>query len=139
MTDKELQQKEPKINILYVDDESDLLMIAKIFLERTGTYRVDTLTSAKKALESSLLHTYDAIVSDFLMPGMDGISFLERLRAIEFESGIVLGDGVPVIMITAYEKPFLTAFNKGCDDYLLKPVDPDELIKRIQSHLRSDR
>ena len=80
---------------------------------------------------------YDIVLLDIAMPGMDGISFLERLRAIEFEAGIVLGDGVPVIMVTAYEKPFLTAFNKGCDDYLLKPIDPDELIRRIQAHVKS--
>lgn len=80
MTNKDLQQKEPEINILYVDDEPDLLMIAKLFLERSGTFRVDTLTSAKKALDSSLLHTYDAIISDFQMPEMDGIEFLKEVR-----------------------------------------------------------
>jgi len=128
--------------VLIVDDD---FYSRKLILETLRDRAVCDMAvngeEALRAIESSFADDtpYDIVLLDIAMPGMDGISFLERLRAIEFESGIVLGDGVPVIMITAYEKPFLTAFNKGCDDYLLKPVDPDELIKRIQSHLRSDR
>ncbi|NLV27192.1 MAG: PAS domain S-box protein [Methanomicrobiales archaeon] len=134
MTDKELQQKEPKINILYVDDESDLLMIAKIFLERTGTYRVDTLTSAKKALESSLLHTYDAIVSDFLMPGMDGIEFLKEVRK--------QSEDIPFILFTGRgrEEIVIEAINNGADFYIQKGGDPQsqfaELSHKISQAVR---
>ena len=72
--------KSPLVSVLYVDDEEDLLTIGKLFLERTGHFRVDTQTSAKTALSSSSIETYDAIVSDYQMPVMDGIEFLKTVR-----------------------------------------------------------
>jgi two-component system chemotaxis response regulator CheY len=125
-------------NVLIVDDD---FYSRKLIQETLKSKAVcDMAVNGEEALRAVRMSfdddtPYDVVLLDIAMPGMDGISFLEKLRAIEFEMGIVLGDGVPVIMITAYEKPFLTAFNKGCDDYLLKPIDPDELLKRIQTHV----
>jgi PAS domain S-box-containing protein len=102
------------ISILYVDDEADLLDLGKIFLEEGGDMVVDTAPSAKKAME--LLHTrvYDAVVSDFQMPDMDGIAFLQYIRASN--------GGLPVILFTGKgkEEVVIAALNNGADYYLQK-------------------
>jgi CheY-like chemotaxis protein len=69
------------LRVLYIDDEPGLLSIGKLFLEREGEFAVDTLTSAREALEHLSTGRYDAIVSDYQMPGMDGISFLRQIKA----------------------------------------------------------
>ena len=70
-----------RYSVLYVDDESVLLELAKIFLERTGQFTVDTISSAPDALDLLNTWTYDAIISDYQMPEMDGIEFLKSVRA----------------------------------------------------------
>ena len=67
--------------VLYVDDEPELLQIGKIFLERHGKFRVDTAASASEGLKLLESGNYEAIVSDYLMPVMDGIAFLKAIRA----------------------------------------------------------
>jgi CheY-like chemotaxis protein len=69
------------ISVLYVDDEEVLLEIGKIFLEKSRLFHVDILTSAYEALNLLKSTSYDAIVSDYQMPGMDGIAFLKSIRA----------------------------------------------------------
>ena len=71
------------IRVLYVDDQSDLLDIGKLFLERGGQFSVDIITSAPTSL--TLLNTkkYDAIISDYQMPGMDEIMTGSRIKRIE--------------------------------------------------------
>ena len=64
---------EDTFRVLYVDDEPGLLGFAKLYLEREGTFVVDTLTSARAALEKLKKERYDAIVSDYQMPEIDGI------------------------------------------------------------------
>ncbi|MCK4270738.1 MAG: response regulator, partial [Methanogenium sp.] len=59
--------------VLIVDDEPDLLELTKIYLEKTGDFTVDTAASACEAMEMIKATTYDAIVSDYQMPEMDGI------------------------------------------------------------------
>src|SRR5512147_430193 len=68
--------------ILYVDDDEDLLRLNRIFLEKSGDFCVDTVSSAPGALEKmgTALARYDAIISDYQMPGMDGIAFLKIVR-----------------------------------------------------------
>jgi len=106
------------ISVLYVDDEKDLLDIAQIFLENTGEIHVGTMTSAKDALTSPELRKYDAIVSDYQMPGMNGIAFLKAIRQ-------KLGD-IPFILFTGKgrEEVVIDAINNGADFYLQKGGDP---------------
>ena len=62
------------IRVLMVDDDPTVLDITKIFLERSGDIRVDAIESAKEAMEKLEDESYDVIVSDYVMPEMDGIS-----------------------------------------------------------------
>ncbi|MEI7650357.1 MAG: response regulator, partial [Methanomicrobiales archaeon] len=103
-----------KIRVLYVDDELDLLKICKIYLERDGTFTVDTLTSASEALTCLKTEWYDTIISDYQMPEMDGITFLKLLKAS--------GNKTPFIIFTGRgrEEVAIEALNSGADFYLQK-------------------
>ena len=104
--------------VLYVDDEPDDLELGRIFLERDGQLRVETRSSAAAGLEALRERPYDAIVSDYQMPGMDGISFLRAVRS-EF------GD-IPFLLFTGRgrEEVAIAAINNGADRYLQKGGDP---------------
>ncbi|KUG20710.1 MAG: PAS domain S-box protein [Methanomicrobiaceae archaeon] len=106
------------ISVLLVDDDSDLLDIARIFLERDGCLRADTCTSAQQALSMLKAEKYDAIVSDYEMPGMNGIEFLKAFRSEE--------DTTPFIIFTGRgrEHVVIEALNFGADFYLQKGGDP---------------
>ncbi|NLV27231.1 MAG: PAS domain S-box protein [Methanomicrobiales archaeon] len=123
-----------KISVLYVDDEQDLLMLCKIFLERTGEFTIETVSSAKKALTLIEQHTFDCIISDYLMPEMDGISFLKTVRELH-------GD-IPFILFTGRgrEDVVIEAINNGADFYLQKGGEPQaqfaELSHKIQQASR---
>ncbi|MFA4860420.1 PAS domain S-box protein [Methanoregula sp.] len=104
--------------ILYVDDEPGLLEIGKLFLEEDKTFTVDTTISALAALERLGSMQYDAIVSDYEMPKMNGIAFLKVLRD--------QGNTTPFIIFTGRgrEDVVIEALNSGADFYLQKGGDP---------------
>ena len=66
--------------VLYVDDEPELLELGKMFLESTGDFVVTTRLSGEETLEILRTHSYDAIVSDYQMPGTDGLVLLKTVR-----------------------------------------------------------
>lgn len=105
-------------SILYVDDEPDVLDITKLFLEDTGNFRVETSTSAKQMLDSSTIETYDAVITDYQMPVMNGIEFLKEIRKR-------YGD-IPVLIFTGHgrEDIVIEAINNGANFYVQKGGDP---------------
>ena len=105
------------ISILYVDDEETLLDIGKLFLERSGDCSVDIALSARQGIEQMGKTNYDAIVSDYQMPSMDGIEFLKKIRATST---------IPFILFTGKgrEEVVIEAINSGADFYLQKGGDP---------------
>ena len=117
-------------SVLYVDDEAALLEIGKLFLERGGQFSVDTINSATAALTMLAAKTYDVIVSDYQMPGRDGIDFLRTVRNS--------GNSIPFILFTGRgrEEVAIQALNEGADFYLQKGGEPisqfAELSHKIQ-------
>ena len=103
--------------ILIVDEEPDVLAVARLFVERDGGIVADTATSPVCGLAKMEVITYDAIVSDYRMPGMNGITFLREVRSR-------YGD-IPFIIMTAYsrEEVVIEALNNGATGYLQKGTD----------------
>jgi PAS domain S-box-containing protein len=116
--------------ILYVDDEVPLLEIGKIFLERNGDLIVDTTDRPEEALDYAVLSGYDAIISDYQMPGMDGITLLKRIRGS--------GSTIPFIIFTGKgrEEVVIEAFNNGADFYLQKGGDPKSQFAELSHTIR---
>jgi DNA-binding response OmpR family regulator len=116
--------------ILYVDDEPALLEIGRLFLEREGAFAVDTLTSAREALLRLKTEQYDAIVSDYQMPGMDGITFLKELKAT--------GNQTPFIIFTGRgrEEIVIQALNEGADFYLQKGGEPKSQFAELAHKIK---
>ena len=106
--------------LLLVDDEPHFCRVIAMHLGDEG-YEVVTATEAQKALEHFLKENFHLVITDLRMPGLDGITFLERIRD--------LSSSVPVIVLTAYGtvETAVRAMKLGAFDYILKPVDVEEL------------
>jgi len=112
-------------DLLVVDDEPDWLALVKLFLGQMGEFRVDTRTSATDGLAALGQHQYDAVISDYEMPGMNGIEFLRAVRS---------GFGrIPFIVLTGKgrEEVVIDALNNGADYYLQKGGDPRALFAEL--------
>lgn len=116
--------------VLYVDDEPELLQIGKIFLERHGKFRVDTATSASEGLKLLESGNYEAIVSDYQMPVMDGITFLKKIRAS--------GNTIPFIIFTGKSRQeiVIQALNEGADFYLQKGGEAKSQFAELAHKIR---
>lgn len=117
--------------VLYVDDEPDLLEIAKCYLEISHEFTIDTATSAQEMLNRRDLSVYDAIISDYQMPEMDGITFLKEVRT-RFGT-------IPFILFTGRgrEEVVIEAINNGADFYLQKGGDPRSLFAELMHKVRT--
>jgi PAS domain S-box-containing protein len=117
------------IEILVVDDAEAILALSKEFLERTGRISVDTSESADAAIGKLKAGRYDAIVSDFGMPGMDGIEFLKHVRRILPK--------IPFILFTGKgrEEVVIDALNFGADSYIPKGGDPKEQFGELECRI----
>jgi PAS domain S-box-containing protein len=104
--------------LLYVDDEPSLLELAKVYLERTHTFSVTTKISVNEGLDVLKKSVFDAIISDYAMPGEDGIEFLKTVRA-EFSD-------IPFILFTGKgrEEIAIEAIDNGADFYVQKGGQP---------------
>lgn len=114
--------------ILVVEDDPDIVKIVQAYLGREG-YRVEVATDGVTGLERALSLSPRLVVLDWMLPHLDGLEFLKRLR---------LERPTPVIMLTAKgeEPDRLAGFAAGVDDYVSKPFSPRELVARVQAVLR---
>ena len=114
------------ISVLYVDDEATLLELGKCYLEKDTRFFIDTAHSAPQALEKMRSWTYDAVVSDYQMPEMNGIEFLKRIRSS--------GNTIPFIIFTGKgrEEVVIQALNEGADYYLQKGGEPKSQFTELK-------
>ncbi len=117
------------MRLLIAEDELDLAEALTVFFEK-NKFSVDAVNDGFSAYEYGLSGEYDAIILDVMMPKMNGIEVLTKLRQ----------DGIktPIMMLTAkgQKDDRILGFNQGADDYLPKPFEPDELICRVRAILR---
>ena len=123
-------EEETKPKILVVDDEEDLCEILKFNLETQG-YDVTTAYSGEEALEKDAA-SFNLILLDVMMGGMNGFDVAHRLRANEETRN------TPIIFLTAKgtENDKIMGFNAGADDYISKPFSIREVLLRIKAVLR---
>jgi len=120
--------------VVVVDDEEIVLVSIKSFLMLETNYNVVTFTSAQKALDYVKDKDIDLVISDYLMPEMDGISFLAEVREIKPE--------VPRIILTGYadKENAIKAINEvGLFQYIEKPWDNNDLMIVIRNGLEKQR
>ena len=117
------------MRLLIAEDELDLAEALTVFFEKNH-FSVDAVHNGFDAYEYAASGGYDGVILDVMMPKMNGIQVLERLRAE--------GCRTPIMMLTAkgQKDDRITGFNAGADDYLPKPFDPDELLSRVRAMLR---
>lgn len=115
--------------ILVVEDNKSLLMLMKTRLEQAG-YKVLQAQNGQEALGILEDQQVDLIISDIMMPLMDGFELIESLREANFN--------MPILMVTAKEgfEDKEKGFRLGTDDYMVKPIDMNEMILRVVALLR---
>ncbi|MBQ6887523.1 MAG: response regulator transcription factor [Lachnospiraceae bacterium] len=115
--------------ILVVEDEKDLNQTVCAYLNRNGFEAIGCL-SANDAYNEMYGNLFDMIISDIMMPQIDGYEFAKTVRE--------MNQDIPILFMTAREdfESKRKGFGIGIDDYMVKPIDLDELVLRIEALLR---
>ena len=119
--------------VLLVEDNRGISEMVGEFLERRG-YSVDYAADGVTGLHLAISNSYDVIVLDLMLPGMDGLDVCRKLRQEAKKS-------TPVLMLTARDtlEDKVTGLDAGADDYLVKPFEVKELEARVRALIRRDR
>ena len=114
--------------ILVVDDEANIVELAKLYLEKDG-FRVETARDGARALAMVAHRPPALMVLDLMLPNVDGWEVCRRVRA---------RSDLPIIMLTARDDDVdkIVGLELGADDYLTKPFNPRELVARVKAILR---
>ncbi len=115
--------------ILVLEDDQNLNQLVCSYLNDSG-FETKGCLSAEAAYETMYYSTFDMILSDIMMPGIDGFEFAETVRKVD--------ENIPILFMSARDD--LTAkqkgFRLGIDDYMVKPIDLEELLLRVHALLR---
>ncbi len=117
------------VKILVVDDDKNIRKLMSVVLESEG-FTVITASDGKEALEIMDKETVDMVIVDIMMPNIDGYEFTESVRLTD--------DKLPVIMLSAKQlsEDRKKGFLAGIDDFMVKPVDTEELVLHVRALLR---
>jgi two-component system, OmpR family, response regulator ResD len=117
-----------KYKILIADDEEQMLMLLSSYLEKEG-YMIYTAHDGNGVLDLWNKETFDLLILDIMMPGLDGFTVCKKIREVS---------KVPIIMLTAKgeELDRVNGLKIGADDYIVKPFSPKELVARVEALLR---
>ncbi len=117
-----------KETILVVDDEQNIIELARLYLEQDG-FRVEAANTGKAALEKMRRVDPALMVLDLMLPELDGWEVCRRVRA---------ASDLPIIMLTARDEDIdkIVGLELGADDYMTKPFNPRELVARVKAILR---
>jgi two-component system, chemotaxis family, chemotaxis protein CheY len=120
-----------KMKKILVVDDSEIARNYHSYILRIFEYDVSTAENGVEALEKVLLYDYDLVLTDINMPKMDGYEFITKVRENEIETPIVIVSTEDELKI---EK---NGFEKGANTYLVKPTDPEELVKKVNYLLKN--
>lgn len=118
--------------ILLVEDDKDLNQTVCTFLNQNG-YEAIGVHEANVAYDTMYGNMFDLIISDIMMPGIDGYEFAKTVRELDKE--------IPILFMTARDdfESKKKGFRAGIDDYMIKPIDLEELVLRIEALLRRSK
>ena len=121
-------------SLLVVDDEPTITEVLSRYLERAG-YETRVAPDGLQALELAGARRPDLVILDLMLPGLDGLEVMRRLRALD-EGGV--RPRLPIILLTARgeESDRVVGLRLGADDYVVKPFSPNELVARVEAVLR---
>jgi DNA-binding response OmpR family regulator len=116
-------------SVLVIDDEERISRLLQLELSHEG-YQVEIAHDGREGLEMALGQTWDIIILDIMMPGLNGVEVLRRLRKVD--------GNTPVILVTARNTipEIVSGLDQGANDYITKPFEIEELLARIRAHTR---
>lgn len=118
--------------ILIIEDELKIAELERDYLEVSG-FKSDIATTGEEGLKQVMTNTYDLILLDLMLPEVDGFELCKQLRQTL---------DIPILMVTARKEDIdkIRGFERGADDYIVKPFNPNELVARVKAHIsRYDR
>ncbi len=115
-------------HLLCIDDDNKIRELLEIYLS-SNNFRVSVAKDSFEAEKLTNFFLFDLVILDIMMPNKDGIQFLNHFRTLDFNT--------PVLMLTADNQieRKKASYSNGCDDYLVKPFEPSELLLRIKKLL----
>jgi two-component system, OmpR family, phosphate regulon response regulator PhoB len=117
------------LRILLIEDETEIRELMALHILRNG-FALDECASAESGLEKIAQQSYALVVVDWMLPGLSGVEFIERLK--------LKNNTASILMVTAKTEPadIVNGLGKGADDYLTKPFEPSVFIARVKALLR---
>jgi DNA-binding response OmpR family regulator len=114
-------------NILIIEDEKDIAELERDYLDVSG-FACDLASTGGEGLALARANTYSLILLDLMLPDTDGFQLCKELRGFL---------DVPILMVTARKEDIdkIRGFDRGADDYIVKPFTPSELVARVKAHI----
>ena len=113
--------------ILIIEDEMNIAELERDYFEING-FQAEIETNGETGTEKAINGSYDLIVLDLMLPGIDGFEVCRRIRAHQ---------EIPILMVSARKDDIdkIRGLGLGADDYITKPFSPGELVARVKAHL----